>query len=679
MEAYNLLDEHSKDSTFYSDLFEELSYYEFDNSFVVTRCDREKLPKTKKKPILFLTGDKSHQSDPWNFLDYAELVFKNYGPFQPTHRIIPFPLNRKFTHKYIPISERPIDYCFIGNGQNREYIRGILLNYHEPSSFIQYNNGNGDYVEYNKYCEILANSKICICMPGISLETLRYTEAAAAGCIIVSNKLPNFWYYKNKYEFQIPDWRLLPELLDRVRNHPVSELDMVGLSTRKYYEEFLSPKALALHVKDFIYNHKLQSKNNSKIIFDVGCCDGSSWMKEARDNPYNKVFGFEPTPELCEKIKLNKPENYILNQVAISDYNGKSKFQIAGQCNWGCSSLLEFSDKSQKYWDGRTDFKVTETIETDVIRLDKFIEENNIDKIDYLHVDTQGSDLKVLKGLGKYLDIVKEGVIEAGSEPNILYDGQNDICESIKFLRSNGFKIKNVIAGDHLFNEFNIYYEKNTLHKKLSEIRECDEIYWPTYTNLHNKELSDLVQNDYKLLADNYYFDETGVVFTDKLHPNWMELYNQIFELNPESVYECGCGTGQHLINIRKINSKVKLGGCDYSEEQLHLGCKRFNLDSYDFIDNLGVCDFSIPGECNKISQYELVYAHAVVMHLSTTNSINFLKNMKELSTKYILLIDTKYIGYDGIIEEIFPISEYKRLTDFKYIDSNLCTLLEKI
>jgi len=107
------------------------------------------------------------------------------------------------------------------------------------------------------------------------------------------------------------------------------------------------------------------------------------------------------------------------------------------------------------------DFKVTEEIEVDVISLGKFIEENAISCIDYLHIDTQGSDLNVLKGMGLYLNIVKQGVMEAGAKKDILYKGQNTQEECIEFLLSKGFKIDNILLNDVHANEVNIFFSKN--------------------------------------------------------------------------------------------------------------------------------------------------------------------------------------------------------------------------
>jgi len=199
-----------------------------------------------------------------------------------------------------------------------------------------------------------------------------------------------------------------------------------------------------------------------RIVFDVGANNGSSTIHLAENNANIIVFGFEPTPEMCDIIK-SKTEllnNYILIEKAVSDYNGKSVFNVAGNWDWGCSSLLEFSDKSKTNWPGRTDFNVTTKLEVDVIRLDTFIEEYKIPKIDFLHIDTQGSDLKVLNGVGMYIEKVVSGEMECGSDDDILYIGQNKLNESVKFLLLNGFCITDVFKNDIFCNEVNVKFER---------------------------------------------------------------------------------------------------------------------------------------------------------------------------------------------------------------------------
>ena len=197
------------------------------------------------------------------------------------------------------------------------------------------------------------------------------------------------------------------------------------------------------------------------IMFDVGANNGSSSISFAKQNANAIVYAFEPTPVLINTIKhaTSEMKNYILTEAAVSDYNGRAMFNISGNGDWGCSSLLPLSENAKTEWNGRTDMFVTEVVEIDVIRLDTFIQEHNIPCINYLHVDTQGSDLNVLRGMGEYIHIIKEGVLEAAAKPDILYVGQNSMESSIEFLQNNSFQITKIEANDMSINEVNIYFK----------------------------------------------------------------------------------------------------------------------------------------------------------------------------------------------------------------------------
>lgn len=199
-----------------------------------------------------------------------------------------------------------------------------------------------------------------------------------------------------------------------------------------------------------------------RVFFDVGANNGQQFIDLASINQDVFVYAFEPTPQMCEviKSKTRHLKNYILIEKAVSDFEGKAVFNVAGQGDWGCSSLLNFSDKSKTEWPGRTDFKVTQKIDVDVIRLDKFIEENGISEIEHLHIDTQGSDLKVLKGMGPYLSIVKSGVIEAANKDDVLYEGQNTKEQCVSFITENGFIIESISCNDPPCNEVNIKFRE---------------------------------------------------------------------------------------------------------------------------------------------------------------------------------------------------------------------------
>jgi FkbM family methyltransferase len=215
-----------------------------------------------------------------------------------------------------------------------------------------------------------------------------------------------------------------------------------------------------------------------KVIFDVGANNGESTVHYLED-PDTHIYAFEPNPVLVEDIKnkfKDQPRHHIF-QNAIADTEGSMAFYLAGPVNpnnpvghspgisnWGCSSLLPFSETVHEEWKGREDFKCFATILVDVIRLDTFIKQHGIEKIDYLHVDAQGMDLRDLKSLGSYLSIVKEGVLEAPSEyKKRIYDASHTADEAIVFLKENGFTVTNIEKNDSEGNEVNIYFRLGNL------------------------------------------------------------------------------------------------------------------------------------------------------------------------------------------------------------------------
>lgn len=207
------------------------------------------------------------------------------------------------------------------------------------------------------------------------------------------------------------------------------------------------------------YNGKVYEK----VILDVGANNGSSTIDIAKVEPNTIIFAFEPTPELVAHIKEQTKDitNYVIVEKAISDYEGKANFNLMKKYDWGCSSLLEFSETAfnESIW-GTPPWEVTDTIEVEVITLNAFIKENNITKIDYLHIDTQGSDLKVLKGMRDYINMVTAGVMEAGAIADVLYKGQNTKDECIEFLEANGFEITDVTRASKDDLEINLHFKR---------------------------------------------------------------------------------------------------------------------------------------------------------------------------------------------------------------------------
>ena len=205
------------------------------------------------------------------------------------------------------------------------------------------------------------------------------------------------------------------------------------------------------------------------ILLDVGANHGQDSIAKTAGNRDIVTYAFEPLPALHEKLDIaraNFADRYNLYQVALSDYDGESTFYIADsdpQGDWGASSLYPFVPHVSQTWPGRKDLVTTKTITVKVSRFDAWYESNQctFDRIDYFHCDTQGSDLRVLKGMGKYVNMIQEGVVEcARDEGTKLYAENHTLNEMREFLEAHDFKVTDMHSNDAWSNEVNLYFKK---------------------------------------------------------------------------------------------------------------------------------------------------------------------------------------------------------------------------
>ncbi len=192
-----------------------------------------------------------------------------------------------------------------------------------------------------------------------------------------------------------------------------------------------------------------------KTIIEVGANRGQDTINFAQDSN-NLVYAFEPIGKLYNKMlgRFKEYPNVHLFNNAIDIEEGDAEFHIANEK--GASSLHKFVDNLDDNWKERN-FHVKNTIIVKKIRLDNFIKEKNISQVDYLWIDAQGNDFKVLQSLGEYISIVKEGKCEATRVAALYKDTINDVDTIVSWLTEKGFSC-NVVPLD---NEADIHFKKN--------------------------------------------------------------------------------------------------------------------------------------------------------------------------------------------------------------------------
>ena len=128
-----------------------------------------------------------------------------------------------------------------------------------------------------------------------------------------------------------------------------------------------------------------------KVIFDVGSRTDVDYLEVW---PESEHHSFEPNPLFSEELK-RKTEgktNVYINAFGLGDKEEIRGYQEGLQAFLGSGGCPE---------SGKAD------LELPIKTLDWYIREKNVNQIDFLKIDTEGYDLKVLLGATNWFHIIK--------------------------------------------------------------------------------------------------------------------------------------------------------------------------------------------------------------------------------------------------------------------------------
>ncbi|WP_173021570.1 FkbM family methyltransferase [Lewinella sp. W8] len=172
------------------------------------------------------------------------------------------------------------------------------------------------------------------------------------------------------------------------------------------------------------------------VIFDVGANIGNFTAYAREQFPLATIVSFEPIPPTFSHLqkRLSSNEHQVLENLAVGasnctvevDYYVDMKLADRNSLT-GDVLLLEDAEKARA------------TVE--VITLDSYCADHNVDSIDFLKIDTEGFDLKVLQGA--------DGMLKRGSikflEVEVSMNPENDFHipfgTIIEYLKPYGYRL----------------------------------------------------------------------------------------------------------------------------------------------------------------------------------------------------------------------------------------------
>ena len=170
--------------------------------------------------------------------------------------------------------------------------------------------------------------------------------------------------------------------------------------------------------KKWIKFLKKNKYNDFKILIDIGAHKGESIKLFSKNFIIKKIISFEASPInfefLKKKIDENKQEynntEIVLENIALGAENKIIEFN---QFNESSSSTIKDINKESKYYKRKfrlinflNNKKTFQKIKIKVSKLKDYIEKNNIKKIDFIKIDTEGYEFEILLGLENKIKLV---------------------------------------------------------------------------------------------------------------------------------------------------------------------------------------------------------------------------------------------------------------------------------
>ena len=180
----------------------------------------------------------------------------------------------------------------------------------------------------------------------------------------------------------------------------------------------------AISIFDFFYQKKWikflkkNKYNKFKLLIDIGAHKGESIELFSKKFIIKKIISFEASPinfkYLKKKIEINKQvynnTEIVLENIALGAENKIVEFK---QFEESSSSTIKKIDKESKYYKRKfrlinflNNEQIYKKLQIKIFKLKDYIEKNNIEKIDFMKIDTEGYEFEILLGLENKIKLV---------------------------------------------------------------------------------------------------------------------------------------------------------------------------------------------------------------------------------------------------------------------------------
>ncbi|MFC1813990.1 FkbM family methyltransferase [Thermodesulfobacteriota bacterium] len=207
--------------------------------------------------------------------------------------------------------------------------------------------------------------------------------------------------------------------------------------------------------QSYITGNKYFSLKKDAVVFDIGANIGSMTLKFSQMTPHGRVYAFEPTDYAFNKLLRNISMNPELSKriIPVQSFvrdRSEPDHQIEAYASWKVNG--KSSDTHPLH--GGT-IQTADAVSG--ITLDDFCEKEDIQRVDLIKIDTDGHELRVLRGARKTVEkffpyIIFEVGLYVMEEQGIVFKKYFDYFSSLDYILINS-KNGKVIAIENYFKQ----------------------------------------------------------------------------------------------------------------------------------------------------------------------------------------------------------------------------------
>lgn len=216
---------------------------------------------------------------------------------------------------------------------------------------------------------------------------------------------------------------------------------------------------------------KILSLFHPKCIFDVGANEGEWSHSVSERYPGCSIHAFEIVPSTYDILLTNIKDlqNVKPNNFGLSDESGMITINIGKDSTVATAFKIESMQDHDVYY--------SQTIECEIKKASDYCIKNNIKTIDFLKVDVEGMDLKVIKGFGEQIKHVRVVQFEYGIFNISSHDLLSDFC---KYFKDNSFVVGKIFPKYVKFFEYHFnmenFHGSNYIAVKSDEIELIEKL-----------------------------------------------------------------------------------------------------------------------------------------------------------------------------------------------------------